>query len=112
MCLSVPQMAAAATRISTSPSAGSGVGTSWMVVPSGPSSGADLTTAFIGPRMLSRRFRELPGEAANRLDDRLRVALEEVTVLSAVDDHQPIPRRAAGFPQRLGHRVGAGGVVT
>src|SRR5258706_4117677 len=45
MCLSVPQTAAAATRISTSSGRGFGTGHSRMAVPSGPSTGADLTTA-------------------------------------------------------------------
>src|SRR5687768_17073021 len=45
MCLSVPQMAAPATRIKTSPGPGFGTGQSRTSVPSGPSRGADLTTA-------------------------------------------------------------------
>src|SRR5687768_9325246 len=45
MCLSVPQIAAPATRINTSPGPGFGTGQSRTSVPSGPSRGADLTTA-------------------------------------------------------------------
>src|SRR5712691_4808541 len=45
MCLSVPQIAAAATRISTSSGPGFGTGQSRISVPDAPSTGADLTTA-------------------------------------------------------------------
>jgi hypothetical protein len=45
--LSVPQMAAAATRISIWSGAGVGRGQSRTSVPSGPSFGEDLTTASI-----------------------------------------------------------------
>src|SRR5437867_11684241 len=45
MCLSVPQIAAAATRIRTSSAPGFGTGQSRISVPDAPSTGADLTTA-------------------------------------------------------------------
>src|SRR3954447_7921574 len=45
MCLSVPQMAAAATRIRMSSGPGVGSGQSRISVPAGPSSVLDLTTA-------------------------------------------------------------------
>src|SRR5260370_16447073 len=45
MCLSVPQIAAAATRIKTSSDPGVGTGQSRISVPAAPSTGEDLTTA-------------------------------------------------------------------
>src|ERR1700686_3691474 len=45
MCLSVPQIAAAATRIRTSSGPGVGTGQSRISVPAAPSTGEDLTTA-------------------------------------------------------------------
>src|ERR1051326_1958973 len=59
MCLSVPQIAAAPTRISISSGAGFGRGHSRTSVPSGPSLADVLTTASISARSLSRdaRFR-------------------------------------------------------
>src|SRR5260370_18735309 len=45
MCLSVPQIAAAATRTRTSPGTGVGPGQSRISVPDAPSTGEDLTTA-------------------------------------------------------------------
>src|ERR1700738_5548142 len=64
MCLSVPQMAAAVTRISTSSGPGFGTGQSRICVPATPSTGADLTTACIKrsvyvARTLSQRFARL-----------------------------------------------------
>src|SRR4051794_11177561 len=66
MCLSVPQIAAAATRMRISSGAGFGTGQSRTAVPSAPSRGADLTTAFIRRkrrRMLSQRLRRQPAAA-------------------------------------------------
>src|SRR5213083_2830088 len=45
MCLSVPQIAAAATRIRTSSAPSFGTGQSRISVPDAPSTGEDLTTA-------------------------------------------------------------------
>src|SRR4051812_4800723 len=49
MCLSVPQIAVAPTRITKSSGPGAGFGQSRTSVPSGPSRGFALTTAIIAP---------------------------------------------------------------
>src|SRR5437588_9648996 len=97
MCLSVPQIAVAATRINISSGAGLGIGQSRTSVPPAPSTGADLTTACMVPvrktarivsqRLLSRTPPKLPPHVAERgieeeldrargLDRNLRVSWE------------------------------------
>src|SRR3954447_19896034 len=117
MCLSVPQIAVAATRISTSSAPGSGFGQSRTSVPSGPSRGFDLTTAIIGRRLyrdapqvspdvaegridpmidrgrrvefeLLRAQRKLRCELVDRPDEVVGIADEAVFVQSAVDDEE------------------------
>src|SRR6266542_2823871 len=112
MCLSVPQIAAAATRIRISSGPGWGTGQSRISVPDAPSTGADLTTACMAkrPRMLSRA-----GKAADELMQRgnhaARVAIPKVLVQPAFDQIDHLLRRAAELVHAIGHPGGAGLVV-
>src|SRR5712691_2593185 len=71
MCLSVPQTAAAATRISTSSGPGFGTGHSRTAVPSGPSTGADLTTASMASFECRIRARTVRLRARTNVSQRL-----------------------------------------
>src|SRR5438309_1388248 len=62
MCLSVPQTAVAATRMSTSSGPGTGTGQSRTTVPSCPAAGALLTTASMSRLLGSERVEKVAGE--------------------------------------------------
>src|SRR5437763_1170288 len=126
MCLSVPQMAAAATRISTSSARGSGTGQSRISVPDTPSTGEDLTTACMASgggcyhlrsatacpenllhqsrlifAMLCRR--EVVCKSPDDLHHRGAVAIPQVLVQSALHAIDLLARRSAGLVHRVGH---------
>src|SRR5258706_11175223 len=71
MCLSVPPTATAATRMSTSSGPGFGTGQSLMDVPSGPSTGADLTTASMASFECRFRARRESAGAFRNVSQRL-----------------------------------------
>src|SRR5260370_37635048 len=108
MCLSVPQIAAAATRIKTSSDPGVGTGQSRISVPAAPSTGEDLTTACMSsgggcyhvthpasrktehaePLSASDRLhraRQFLREGGDRVGHRRRIPFRQVLVHSAVD---------------------------
>src|SRR6266540_3610747 len=109
MCLSVPQMAAAATRIRISSGAGFGTGQSRISVPAVPSAGADLTTACIEKtaRMLSQRYRH-DGFAAQRSANLAERRIEEsLRLLRRLERNvSRVPRQIDGEAvDRPHHRV-------
>src|ERR1700737_2200521 len=107
MCLSVPQIAAAATRIKTSSGPGVGTGQSRISVPAAPSTGEDLTTACMASgggcyhvthpasHQTERagawwnvdwfyRARQFLSESADRVEHSCRVAFPQILVQTTV----------------------------
>src|SRR2546428_6542630 len=140
MCLSVPQIAAAATRISTSSGPGFGTGQSRISVPDAPSTGVDLTTAcmasgggcyhvaertsreaqgavddlFAQPRSLQhsmRIARQLARESIDRSDHPVAIAIPQVFVQSAFNAVDLLARGSARLVHRICHPAGAGLIV-
>src|SRR5581483_11851940 len=116
MCLSVPQIAAAATRISTSSGPGVGTGQSRTSVPDAPSTGAVLTTACMasgrgcyhvwGPALAGRDGWAETGRCTKTMqcaDHAAFVALPAVFVQPAFDAVDHLHRRGGLFEQLVAH---------
>src|SRR5437764_8587609 len=105
MCLSVPQMAAAPTRITTSPDAGLGTGQSRISVPETPSSGCALTTACMFMRNVGRAFaRRAGGRAEARPTFAWKVSQRLMRRMPPKQPSETAERRVDGVVERAHRR--------
>src|SRR5438046_4274564 len=106
MCLSVPQIAAAPTRISTSPAAGLGTGQSRISVPETPSAGFVFTTACMFMRNAERASaRRAGGRAEARPTFGRKVSQRLLRRMAAEKAPQAAERRVDGVIDRRGRHL-------
>src|SRR6266516_2510460 len=105
MCLSVPQMAAAATRITTSPAAGLGRGQSRISVPWRPSAALVFTTACIMRNVGRALARRAGGRAKARPTFVRKVSQRLLRRMSPDEPSQTAERGVDGMVDRARRRL-------